>query len=127
MSFSADIAAFADKAGQSLDWTVRSVTLELFTSVIEDTPVDTGRARGNWQTNVGSYPDNEVDRSEQSAMGELYSNVGGYGKITYMVNNLPYIGKLEYGYSRQAPAGMVRKNFTRVEAIVANAVSKNKV
>ena len=127
MSFSADIAAFAEKAGQSLDWTVRSVTLELFTSVIEDTPVDTGRARGNWQTSVGSPETGEVDRSEQSAMGELYSKAGGYGKITYMANNLPYIGRLEYGWSKQAPAGMVRKNFTRVEAIVAAAARKHKV
>ncbi len=129
MSFSADIAAFANKAGASLDKTVRMVTLELFGSVIRATPVDTGRARGNWQTTVGSAASGELDnRSESSALSELQQNAGGVGTVTYLSNNLPYIKRLEEGWSTQSPPyAMVRKNFTRIESIVANAARRNKV
>jgi hypothetical protein len=44
VTFSADISAFAKRAGESLDNTVRGVTIELFAGVIRTTPVDTGRA-----------------------------------------------------------------------------------
>lgn len=129
MSFSADIAAFANKAGESLDKTVRMVTLELFGSVIRATPVDTGRARGNWQTTVGSAAIGDLDnRSESSALSELQQNAGGVGTVTYLSNNLPYIYRLELGWSDQSPPyAMVRANFTRIESIVANSARKNKV
>jgi len=129
VSFSADIAAFANKAGESLDKTVRMVTLELFGSVIRSTPVDTGRARGNWQTTTSSPASGELDnRSESSALSELQQNAGGVGTVTYMANNLPYIKRLEEGWSTQSPPhAMVRANFTRIESIVANAARRNKV
>ena len=129
MSFSGDIAAFANKAGESLDKTVRMVTLELFGSVIRATPVDTGRARGNWQTTTGSAASGELDnRSESSALSELQHNAGGLGTVTYLSNNLPYIKRLEEGWSTQSPPyAMVRANFTRIESIVANAARRNKV
>jgi len=129
VSFSGDIAAFADKAGESLDNTVRMVTLELFGSVIRSTPVDTGRARGNWQTTVGSPAGGELGiRSESAAIAELEQNCGKVGEVTYMANNLPYIKRLEEGWSTQSPPhAMVRANFTRIESIVANAARQNKV
>jgi len=129
VSFSGDIAAFANKAGESLDKTVRMVTLELFGSVIRSTPVDTGRARGNWQTTTSSPASGELDnRSESSALSELQQNAGGVGTVTYMANNLPYIKRLEEGWSTQSPPhAMVRANFTRIESIVANAARQNKV
>ncbi len=30
------------------------------------------------------------------------------GDVIYLANSLPYIRRLEYGWSKQAPAGMVR-------------------
>jgi len=128
MSFSADLAAFAAKSGESLDKTVRMVTLELFGSVIRGTPVDTGRARGNWQTTVQSPASDEVDRPQSAAIAELSANAGGVGSVTYLANNLPYIYRLEMGWSTQSPPhAMVRGNFQRVQAIVANAARENKV
>lgn len=128
MSFSADIAAFAQKAGESLDKTVRMVTLELFGSVIRGTPVDTGRARGNWQTTVQSPASDEVDRPQSAAIAELSANAGGVGSVTYLANNLPYIYRLEMGWSNQSPPhAMVRGNFTRIQSMINAAVTQNKV
>lgn len=78
-------------------------------TVILATPVDTGRARGNW--NVGI---NEVDptaRSEdpsgRNAIARGTQVIGSYvtGTIT-LSNGLPYIQALDQGHSAQAPAGM---------------------
>jgi hypothetical protein len=58
--------------------------------------------------------------------------MGGLGSLTWLSNNLPYIEKLEYGgypdgpntiggFSKQAPAGMVRVNMARITAHVRAA------
>lgn len=129
MSFSADIAAFAQKAGTSLDETVRAVTVELFTGIIVTTPIDTGRARGNWQTTTQTPASGEVDRlGVMESMAEVAAKAGGAGSITYLTNNLPYIIPLEEGHSDQAaPGAMVRGNFERVTSIVENAARRNRV
>ena len=62
MSFASDIAKYAKLAGASVDETGRAIVLELFGSVIKDTPVDTGRARGNWQTTIGTPANGQTDR-----------------------------------------------------------------
>ena len=129
MSFSADIAAFANKAGESLDKTVRMVTIELGSAIIRGRPVDEGRARGNWQTTTGTAATSELDRNgESGSLSELTQNAGGAGSVTYIANNLPYIYRLELGWSNQsAPYAMVRGNFTRIESMINSAVQKNKV
>jgi hypothetical protein len=131
MTFAADMARFAKLTNSSLDETGRAIALELFSSVIKDTPVDTGRARGNWQTSIGTAEQSEVNRDGSApALAELASEVRGFtmGKVIYLANNLPYIYRLEYdGWSRQAPAGMVRKNVARIQSIVRKAASENRV
>ena len=40
----------------------------------------------------------------------------------YITNNLPYIMRLEFGYSKQAPAGMARITVDRFQTIVNRVV-----
>lgn len=131
MSFSKDIRSFTSKATTAHDKITRLATLELFRGVILDTPVDTGRARGNWQTSVGSPQSGELDRLDKSgakAIAEAQEKVPpGAGQVTYLANNLPYIESLEQGSSKRAPEGMVRKNVDRVQKMVDAAIRKNKV
>ena len=131
MSFASDVEAYAKKAGASLDETSRAIVLELFGSVIKDTPVDTGRARGNWQTTIGAPASGTVDRlGESEALADVAQQTAsfGAGKVIYLSNNLPYIYRLEYdGWSKQAPGGMLRKNVARIQSIVAKAARDNKV
>lgn len=131
MSFSKDIRSFVSKATTAHDKITRAATLELFSGVIKDTPVDTGRARGNWQTSVGSPAAGELDREDKSgalAMAEVQQKAPpGAGQVTLLTNNLPYIEQLENGSSRKAPEGMVRKNVDRVQRIVDAAIRKNRV
>ena len=131
MSFASDVEAYAKKAGASLDETSRAIVLELFGSVIKDTPVDTGRAKGNWQTTIGAPASGTVDRlGESEALADVSQQTAsfGAGKVIYLSNNLPYIYRLEYdGWSQQAPGGMLRKNVARIQSIVAKAARDNKV
>ena len=131
MSFSDDVASFAKKTGASIDETSRAIVLELFSSVVKDTPVDTGRARGNWQTSMGNPASGTIDREgESGALSEISSEVSGFGagKVIYLTNNLPYIYRLEFdGWSDQAPQGMLRKNVARIQQIVAKQARANKV
>lgn len=131
MSFASDVEAYAKKVGASLDETSRAIVLELFGSVIKDTPVDTGRAKGNWQTTIGAPASGTVDRhGESEALADVSQQTAsfGAGKVIYLSNNLPYIYRLEYdGWSQQAPSGMLRKNVARIQSIVAKAARDNKV
>lgn len=131
MSFASDVAKFAKLTNASMDETGRAIVLELFSSVIKDTPVDTGRARGNWQTSLSSPKDGEVSRSGSApAIAEVAAESAkfGMGKVIYLSNNLPYIYRLEFlGWSKQSPDGMVRKNVARIQANVRKAVAENKV
>lgn len=129
MSFSDDVRRFSVKANQSADTTVRAVTLSLFKGIINDTPVDTGRARGNWQTTVDSPASGQTERVGAGlAIAEVEANTpDGAGQVTYMANDLPYILSLEEGNSKQAPQGMVRRNMDRIQANLAREARKNKV
>lgn len=131
MSFSGDIRRFVNKAGSAQDKIARTATLELFSGVIRATPVDTGRARGGWQTGVGSAPTGDngrLDKAAAQSLAEVERNTPpGAGQVTFLANNVPYIMNLEEGTSKQAPEGMVRKNMDRVQKMVDAAIRKNKV
>ena len=131
MSFSDDVRRFSVKTAEAHDKIARTAALELFSSVIRSTPVDTGRARGNWQTSVGQPTPNEIDRDDKSgaqALTEVQAKTPeGAGQEVFLTNNLPYIYSLEFGSSKQAPAGMVRVNFARVQKNLADAIAKNRV
>ena len=131
MSFSSDLSRFRVRTETAAERIVRGLTIELFAGVVRDTPVDTGRARGNWQTTTEAPAPAAVerlDRSGGSAVAEIVENtpqrVGGK---TYLTNNVPYIMPLEEGYSAQAPNGMVRRNFLRVQQILGLVIPRNRV
>lgn len=131
MSFSGDMRRFITKTTTAHNTIARVATLELFSGVIRATPVDTGRARGGWQTGVGSAPEGDnkrLDKSAAKSIAEVEQNTpAGAGQVTYLANNVPYIMNLEQGTSKQAPEGMVRKNMDRVQKMVDAAIRKNKV
>jgi hypothetical protein len=146
VGFSADIEAFAKKAGLSVNQTIVSVALELFGSVIKDTPADTGRARGNWQCSIGSPKggvlsgDSESETETPAPNGDGPKTAAAIQDVRnvalkllpdqtiFLTNNLPYIRRLEYdGWSSQSPAGMVRKNVARIQQIVAKEAKANKI
>lgn len=130
MSFEADLEAFARAVKQSLDATCRGIAIEWFSSTVLGTPVDTGRLRGNWQMSQHVPIEASIERMDKSGasvLADIAARVGGAGSINYLTNNLPYAERIEYGYSKQAPQGMVRINFARITHIIEQVARGNAV
>lgn len=100
----------------------RATMINVLKGVVLGTPVDTGRARGNWQVSVSS-PNNSqtetLDKSGGNAIGLGVQKTQTAKNIKYPVlwltNNLPYIGVLNDGSSEQAPKKFVESVIKRVE------------
>ncbi len=121
MSFERDLNAFVKDTGVELEQVVRKVALDVHNRVSEKTPVDTGRARGNWNVKAGS-PDLSTDNTGLSSVLTLKKGDGN--KPIYITNNLPYAQKLEDGHSKQAPAGMVALTMAEIDAGIKNVIRR---
>lgn len=135
--FNIDLRKFAQKTGLELDTVVRKVALDAYSRVTKKTPVDTGRARANWNVGVGS-PDLSVEddgfkkgtgshRGKSSSpsspqASEVTLSRGDGNKTIYITNSLPYIHTLEDGHSTQAPNGMVSLTLSELAAGIRNVI-----
>jgi len=118
--FSTQMNKIADHMGERLEFVARGVILDLFANIIFDTPVDTGRLQGNWQTSVGSPTSTPLDRKNAAVtILEVQSTVKG-PDLYFFTNNLPYAERIEFdGWSHtKAPAGMVRINIDKTEQLL---------
>ncbi len=131
-SFAESLAAFAEKTKEAIDDVFREVVIEIGTSVIRLSPVDTGRFKGNWQFTVGAPSNQSIDTFDKAGhetIAILVAEVSKLeaGQVAYIVNNLVYGIPLEYGHSDQAPAGMVQITLARFQQIVEEAIRNNQV
>jgi len=153
MSFQTDIEKWAAKAIGGIKTVVKCVRFKVVNDVIFNTPVDTGRARGNWQASIGAPIAGFTDKEDKAGQATVTAGIAiasdNVGSDFYIVNNLPYIRVLEYGgypvpvkrgtynkqkgvweirseggFSKQAPQGIVRVTVRNVEAQVA-AIAAN--
>lgn len=130
-TFSADIQKFVQKTRISMDRVIRKLALDGYRGVMMRSPVDTGRFRGNWNVGINRVNTRVFEPSEgpqqqsgaQATAGDLaVSGALDVNKATitdkiYITNNLPYAIPLEYGHSKQAPAGVLSVTF---EELIAN-------
>jgi hypothetical protein len=107
----------------------RAVALDAFSRIIVKTPVDTGRARGNWMIDVQIVPEGwaeQYDRGGMATQDKGRAMLAAY-KLGYEIhirNNLPYIVALENGWSQEAPEGMVKTTMLEIGAITAGAARR---
>lgn len=126
MSFAADIAKFVERAKGNVDTATRQATVLLAQGVILKSPVDTGRFRANWQfsgAGIQRATSLAVDRGGQVTVNRLVAEIQrtGSGGVTYLSNSLPYAVRLENGWSKQAPQGMVRLTVQEFQNYVSQA------
>lgn len=103
--------------GANADALVRKVVLAVDAAVVLATPVDTGRARSNWQVDLDNTPSGTLPEPASPAEGparaleEGRQKAAAYktGQTVHITNNLPYIGRLNEGWSAQAPSGFVEE------------------
>lgn len=115
-----NISQWAKSAGLTLDEAARGITIKLFSSVIMDTRVDTGRMRGNWQASVSSPINTESPNTDKSGTATVskVNNTVRSGEVNILTNNVPYAAVWEQH------DGMVAKNMARINRIVKEEVAK---
>lgn len=100
---------------------VKKISLELLKKLVKKSPVDTGRFRGNWFVAIDS-PDRTASDDTDSAGAKTISRGTRViealqaGHKVIISNNLPYAVMLEYGWSNQAPQGVVAVSLEEVRA-----------
>lgn len=113
-----EFAQAVDRVYDRANRWIRSVIIQADTNLVTRTPVDTGRARSNWRIGVnGRVAGIVAPRSPNAAIAEAESRARRFTPFAFrgngdreanITNNVSYIGDLNRGRSRQAPAGFVQ-------------------
>ena len=126
----------ARAVGDNATAAVREVSEKVGVTVVYGTPVDTSRARMNWQGSVGEpaqgvlapYPSqpagpNDGPRVAIASIRAATADYDGQKDGVFITNNLDYIQDLNNGSSSQAPADFV----AQAVLVGARAASKVKI
>ena len=120
MSLSLDLSGFANRSEAKMSQIARKVFIDISTDVIKKTPVATGRARNNWLPEINKFSNIsslETGKQQGKNIKRVIDSTKRFklGDTMTLNNNLSYIVSLEYGHSRQAPAGMLRVSFLKAQ------------
>ena len=121
-SFALQLTRASKEIMEAVTLRQRWIIFELAKAIVMDSPVDKGTFRGNWRFsfNHDQQQLNRQDPSGATVMAELQSFINGYNSgEMWLLNGLSYGLPLEYGHSRKAPNGFVRRNIARINEIVA--------
>lgn len=124
--FTLSIAKAGERlTGELLQDRVTAVAMEATRGVVETTPVDTGRLKGNWQPSVAEPAEGEVERTDATAEGsaasspaipEMLTAMAGWkaGQTIWLHNGVPYATYQENGTERMAGRFMVARTVERL-------------
>lgn len=143
MDFGDQLREFARKTDAKANLVVKKVVFDIGTSVALKTPVGDpdywqsppppgyvgGRARGNWQYGLNEpniFNDSPIDRNGISVTAHISAAMPeqALGHMHYITNSVPYGKRLEDGWSRQAPNGMVTLTIMEFDPIVRAAAAE---
>lgn len=126
-NFSNKVLGWSKRAAAQMDYTVKGASVDFFSRLVMRTPVDTGRARGNWNVVVTSgykgwsadYDENRFDKTGATTIERARAVLeNSPGKRAYISNNTPYLVYLDKGWSNQAPHGIVQITVSEFSKIV---------
>ena len=122
-----DLAASLEKKAAAIEKAASQNAVDKALVIVGDlafkTPVDTSKALSNWIVTIGSpatyeisphYPGKYASTYRASAAETIAAAkrvLAGKkpGQAIYITNNLPYIRRLNDGYSKQQPSGFVER------------------
>ena len=125
MDFAEVIARFAQEALAKSEEGFQNTCSNLSIAIQEDTPVLTGRLRGNWQPSINSPIESSIMEIDPSG-GKVVRKIRDVcqklklGDTYFFTNNVIYGPRIEfYGHSSQkAPQGMVRINLLNWQGFI---------
>lgn len=119
----------AAKYAKRMEFVAKAASIQVGNEIVQGTPVDKGLAKASWQGAIGKPKGDltpALNRSPEIEF-EITLRDFGIGDVIYFTNPQPYIIPLEFGWSAQAPSGMVRKAVSRWDQIVAQKAQDSKV
>jgi hypothetical protein len=143
-TFAADISEFARRTKLKGATVVKKIAFDGLRGVMKKSPVDTGRFRASWRVGIntpdlstapklkaGSSDDSGRLRDDKgkfvsgfgAGSGNQVINRANWGDTIFITNNLPYGPRLENGWSKQAPQGMLKLTFLELRTSLARAVA----
>lgn len=126
-----DLAKSLERRSDRIEKEANKLSIRVAKTIVEDltisTPVDTSKALSNWQIGLRDapkapddaleafYPGKRGSTKRSSAIATIRAAkrvLAGKkpGEVIYISNVLPYIRRLNYGHSQQAPAGFVERS-----------------
>lgn len=130
--FSLAFQNITTKSIKTTENVIKKTVFDLTSAIIQGSPTDTGRFRGNWQVSFDTPADSELsnlDKSGNATISKIGTQINSnkVPLVYWINNNLPYGNSLEYGlypknsktgktingFSVQAPMGFVRINVSR--------------
>jgi len=133
--FSADITKWVKKTRLRADVVLQKLAFDGFANVVKLTPVRTGRARGNWRIGINRIVATVSDATRDKApLGAPPTNANRalaklrrakFGVTVHISNGLPYIQRLERGYSKQSSA-MLSQTFQILRNFLKSALEAAK-
>lgn len=108
--FAANLNKLCERAKEKAEVVVRKTALELQSGMIEMSPVKSGRFKSNWTCGVGAVNTDTSAAPGADAEGRTRTVLEGWkpGQTIWLTNSLVYARRLENGWSKQSPNGMVR-------------------
>lgn len=141
-TFSASINAWIEKTKADADKIVRYALLTLDTRLVQRSPVGDakfwthpapkgysgGAFRGAWAISIGVPASGVTGIIDKDGAATLAAHAGiisqaKAGEVQYLTNGLPYAKRIEEGWSRQAPYGLVALTVVEWNNIVESAVN----
>lgn len=110
--FNKELDDFAKKLPEKVTLIQKKVVLEALRRLVMRTPVDTGRARGNWQVTIAEPSEGQVEVFDSEGSATISKGLAALAglpnfQVVWISNNVDYIEFLEHGSSTQAPEGML--------------------
>lgn len=130
-TFERDLKRFGTKLTEVLTDIHKEVCLETRLRIATKTPILTGRASASWNASTGApdydtQPESYLNPSGAPEDGK--KNLEGYklGDDLFVANGLHYIGDLNNGSSRKAPAGFIEATAIELHLTIPAVVNKVK-
>lgn len=115
-----ELEEIAERVGDTVEEVAVSIKINLFSSIVDDTRVDTGRLKGNWSCQNKRFRPVVLETKDKE--GDItkakIERVANPHDITYLTNSLPYAVVYE------EKDGMIATNVARIRQMVREEVEK---
>lgn len=134
--FEASVTKWITQVETGLDDVIKTMLKSVYRDLVMGSPVDTGRFRANWQVTANYIPMhalNQYDKTGSETIREGNRDIdsmrfmrGGAITKVHFSNMLIYANALEYGHSKQAPAGVLGIVAVRLSSYMTSAIRQSR-